>query len=568
MNSLLVAGFLLQLFGSTALAVPAQFNHQGRLLDAEGVPLDEDIAITFRLKDAAEDGATVWEEALEVSLTSGFYSAVLGADEAENPLDSEVLSQSPLWLEIQVDGETAMSPRYPVGAVPYATMADVAVALNGGPVNATEVAIGGTTVIDEDGTWVGPAPDIGWDDITDKPEGIEDEVDTRLSVEEVLAYVSGATLELGDGSTMAGALLATVEDLLTPTWETLTDIPDGLADGVDDDALAALSVTCVDGDVPHWSEAVLDWVCSEDQDTVLSNEAIEDYVTDSAIDLAAGSTLAGENISTGEHSSTLSWAALTEIPDGFWDGIDDDTQLTAEEVIAIVTSSVLNLASGTTLAGADISTGAHTTALDWSALTSVPDGFRDGTDDDTQLSASEVIEIIADTAIALAAGTTVGGADISTGAHTTTLGWADLSDIPDGFLDGTDDDTQLTEEEVVAFISSSAIDFASGTTLGGDDIATGPGVPSGLIVMWSGSTPPDGWALCDGSFGTPDLRDRFVIGSGASYTTGNTGGSVGGVSYSTGTARHWGTSGLTVVTSVSGGGGLPPYYSLAYIMKL
>jgi hypothetical protein len=559
---------LAQFFGSTALAVPAQFNHQGRLLDAEGVALDEELAITFRLMDAAEDGAAVWEEVLEVELTNGFYSAVLGADEAENPLDIEVLSQSPLWLEIQVDGETAMSPRYPVAAVPYATMAEVAVTLNGGLVNATEVAIGGTTVIDEDGTWIGPTPDIGWDDITDKPEGIGDDIDTTLSVEEVLAYVSGATLELGDGSTMAGALLATVDDLLTPTWEALTDIPDGLADGVDDDALASLSVTCVDGDVPHWSEAVSDWVCSGDQDTVLSDEAVEGYITDSAIDLAAGSTLAGEDISTGEHTSALSWAALTDIPDSFRDGTDDDTQLTAEEVIAIISSTVMDLASGTTLAGADISTGAHTTSLDWGALTGVPDGFRDGIDDDTQLSAFDVIEIITDGAIALAAGTTIGGADISTGAHTTTLGWADLSDIPEGFRDGTDDDTQLTEEAVLALISSSAIDFASGTTLGGDDIATGPGVPSGLIVMWSGSTPPDGWAICDGSFGTPNLRDRFVIGAGASYTTGNTGGSIGGVSYSTGSARHWGTSGLTVVTSVSGGGGLPPYYALAYIMKL
>jgi microcystin-dependent protein len=38
-------------------------------------------------------------------------------------------------------------------------------------------------------------------------------------------------------------------------------------------------------------------------------------------------------------------------------------------------------------------------------------------------------------------------------------------------------------------------------------------VPSGGIIMWSGSIAniPSGWYLCNGSNGTPDLRDRFVI---------------------------------------------------------
>jgi microcystin-dependent protein len=43
--------------------------------------------------------------------------------------------------------------------------------------------------------------------------------------------------------------------------------------------------------------------------------------------------------------------------------------------------------------------------------------------------------------------------------------------------------------------------------------------------MWSGSTIPAGWALCDGTNGTPDMRDRFVLGAGNSYILGNTGGS-------------------------------------------
>lgn len=49
--------------------------------------------------------------------------------------------------------------------------------------------------------------------------------------------------------------------------------------------------------------------------------------------------------------------------------------------------------------------------------------------------------------------------------------------------------------------------------------------PAGLICMWSGSVSavPDGWALCDGQNGTPDLRNRFVVAAGGSYSVGSTG---------------------------------------------
>jgi microcystin-dependent protein len=51
-------------------------------------------------------------------------------------------------------------------------------------------------------------------------------------------------------------------------------------------------------------------------------------------------------------------------------------------------------------------------------------------------------------------------------------------------------------------------------------------IPVGLITMWSGSivSIPAGWALCNGTSGTPDLRDRFVVGAGSTYAVGATGG--------------------------------------------
>jgi microcystin-dependent protein len=50
-------------------------------------------------------------------------------------------------------------------------------------------------------------------------------------------------------------------------------------------------------------------------------------------------------------------------------------------------------------------------------------------------------------------------------------------------------------------------------------------IPRGAIIMWSGSKIPSGWALCDGSNGTPDLRDRFILGANTINEAGQTGGS-------------------------------------------
>jgi microcystin-dependent protein len=153
------------------------------------------------------------------------------------------------------------------------------------------------------------------------------------------------------------------------------------------------------------------------------------------------------------------------------------------------------------------------------------------------------------------------------------------------------------------------------------DTAVAGSFPSGGIIMWSGSIAsiPSGWALCNGLNGTPDLRNRFVVAAGSTYAVGATGGSAdaivvshthtatststvtdpghfhdvqggssgsyqpgGGYGASFGTNGNDAgdtktkTTGITVATSTSiastGSSGtnanLPPYYALAYIMKV
>jgi microcystin-dependent protein len=81
--------------------------------------------------------------------------------------------------------------------------------------------------------------------------------------------------------------------------------------------------------------------------------------------------------------------------------------------------------------------------------------------------------------------------------------------------------------------NSTDISYTGNVTINGTLSASGFGginvngvVPPGGIIMWSGSIAsiPSGWALCNGTNGTPDLRDRFIVGAGGTYSPTNTGG--------------------------------------------
>ncbi len=71
--------------------------------------------------------------------------------------------------------------------------------------------------------------------------------------------------------------------------------------------------------------------------------------------------------------------------------------------------------------------------------------------------------------------------------------------------------------------SGGALSTAGAVNVGGALSVTGfpvnALVPIGTIVMWSGNTIPTGWAECDGSSGTPDLRGRFIVAAGTSQAT-------------------------------------------------
>lgn len=111
----------------------------------------------------------------------------------------------------------------------------------------------------------------------------------------------------------------------------------------------------------------------------------------------------------------------------------------------------------------------------------------------------------------------------------------------------------------------------------------------GFICLWSGALVdiPSGWALCDGSNGTPDLRDKFIIGAGSTHAVGATGGADNHDHTFTGIAHgHSLTAGVNLTNNAPGGnyapvtssvvaGGTvaskttqPPFFALAFIMKI
>ena len=122
-------------------------------------------------------------------------------------------------------------------------------------------------------------------------------------------------------------------------------------------------------------------------------------------------------------------------------------------------------------------------------------------------------------------------------------------------------------------------------------------IPVGGILAWTSDTVPEGWAMCDGTNGTPDLRARFVVGADANRASGTTGGeesvtlALGQIpdhqhDYSVpagassrrhdyGTARaYWGTYTYDEnrLMSASGDGqpheNRPPFYALYFIMRI
>jgi hypothetical protein len=103
--------------------VPAYLPVEGRLSDAQGKPVDGQVAIRFRLYENAEphgaSEAYLFEEEVPlVSVVNGHFSVYLGFYE---PLDLRIFSGERLFLGMLISGDSVeLAPRPPLDTVPFA----------------------------------------------------------------------------------------------------------------------------------------------------------------------------------------------------------------------------------------------------------------------------------------------------------------------------------------------------------------------------------------------------------------------------------------------------------------
>ena len=153
--------------------------------------------------DAETSGNLIWQELIFVDFNNGYYTTQIGANPT-NPIDIAKLSTYPLFLEIEVDNTGPLTPRQELNATPYATLSAQAESIDGGPVNTTQISVGGALIIDQNGSWVGPTMSVSWSNVTGIPGDLLDGDD------DTLATLSCAPGEIVSWSGRLGIVLLTM----------------------------------------------------------------------------------------------------------------------------------------------------------------------------------------------------------------------------------------------------------------------------------------------------------------------------------------------------------------------
>ncbi len=99
--------------------VPKLLNYQGYLTDTLGIPITDDIDMTFKVFDAASSGNELWSEGqTNIPIEQGVFSVVLG-ETAPIP-DSVFDDFTSTWLELTLEGPQTLTPRTRIVSSAYA----------------------------------------------------------------------------------------------------------------------------------------------------------------------------------------------------------------------------------------------------------------------------------------------------------------------------------------------------------------------------------------------------------------------------------------------------------------
>jgi hypothetical protein len=114
---------ILVAMGVWAASPPTLMNYQGKLTDANNVPVDDGTySIVFSIYDDPSAGSTFWTETRSVSTESGFFNVLLGENTA---IDGDIFAtQESLYIGIKVGADAEMTPRQRIVTAGYAFNAD------------------------------------------------------------------------------------------------------------------------------------------------------------------------------------------------------------------------------------------------------------------------------------------------------------------------------------------------------------------------------------------------------------------------------------------------------------
>jgi hypothetical protein len=580
----------------TVTSVPREMSYQGILMDSGGDPVTDSVySVTFRIYNVASGGTSMWDETKPCTTSAGVFNASLS--------NVDLSFSEDYWLELEIDSEI-LDPRQKMGMVGYAAVSDTA---DFAMMAKTDCWKKATTIISLFATT--DSVGIGTDTPTEKLE-----VDGKLKVTEKAtigpghtntgtnAFVAGENnTASGEQSTVSGGLDNTASGnhaTVSGGYDNIaSDTNSTVAGGIGNEATrygatvsggrwnrahGIFSVVSGGGgyNSPDSNVARGDWsVVAGGQ----GNVAETTYSTvGGGYSNEAGyhSTVCGgyNNTASNEYSSVVcggennvAYRRYSFIGGGTdnhtnweWSVIGGGLSNYTGGARCVVAGGQNNEASGS-IGWAAVGGGSNNTASGNNSF--IGGGYSNTADGDYSAVA--------------------GGANNNAqGNYSFAAGKRAKANHSGSFVwgDDTDSDFASTGDDQFLIRASGGVGIGidnptSALHVSGEAKCEVGGVeffmvPQGAIIMWSGTLAsiPSGWALCDGTNGTPDLRNRFIYGVSAGEDPGATGGSIEHNHQVNipGAALGWAGAAVALpgVFSTTFAYHLPPYYKLAFIMKL
>jgi hypothetical protein len=573
-----IAGFAFSLLVAVAGAdVPTMISYQGIMLDSQGDPITEPVNVTFTIYDLPSGGTTIWQEIQLVEFDGeGHFDVTLGE---VNPITVDVFDDPVRWLGVQIEGDDELEPRTRIVSVAYAQRAGTADGAGGGgwvddgdvvrlETSTDNVGIGTSTPLSKlhvvgDGNYAlaGSVAPTGSDEYIGTIGIVEGGSGTNTGV---LGSASDGGVNRGVSGEANGLGNDNIGVLGNATDGTFNRGLVGEAHGPGDENIGVYGYA--EGGDENWA-GFFNGNVGVAQDVEVQGKAT----------IGPGHTNTGPNAFVAGGSNTASGDYAT-VSGGFnniasieFTALGGGVNNTASGSSATLGGGVGNAASGI---AATVSGGGYNIASGY--FSAIPGGGSNEAVGEYSYAAGR-------RAKANHNGTFVWGDDTELD-FTSTANNQFLIRASGGVGIGTNSPSAALHVNGEAKCEVGGVEFFM--------------VPRGAIIMWSGllADIPSGWALCDGTNGTPDLRERFVYCVQSGEDPGELGGSATipahnhnvdiaefislqseesitvqegfGFTFPLHGANHDIDPPSTLSSDDGSASNIPPYYKLAFIMKL